>query len=397
MTRFFLACFAAAAIAAAALSGCGNGGASEPPQTSYDPAATSKLQFAVGVATISFDNGTSVAYGLNEVETLRQQNGLSGTLYNVPMIIGPTNFDVLYSSENGDQVAGAGNDLGTNHVTWGTLNNSDWIGPHRGGPKQSSSGAFGYGLCACNSDSGPPNGTSPLYVAYNLPIYGVNGLNWYGGPPAYPQEGPSVIALGWEGYSLGFTDFAVKPVLGTYHLYAAVPPAYDTPENPTPSPNPNGSPTPPPGILAAGSQLTSLNALPMFATPSFKPDGSGGGSIALNVPSGAREAMIVVRAIEGGEGTCAQSHIYDSYNTLVTHRAGAQHITLPDNLGPLTQSGKPSPTICEGESYEIYAAAMDYPAYEASYPNNLSQLPLIKGPNGQADVSTSDKLFGTYP
>ena len=116
-----------------------------------------------------------------------------------------------------------------------------WIGPHRGGPKQSTSGAFGYGLCACNSDSGPPNGITPLYVAYDLPVYGDDDVNWYGGPPAFPQEGPSVIALGWQGYSLGFTDFAVKPVLGTYHLYAAVPPAYDTPQNPTPSPNPDGN------------------------------------------------------------------------------------------------------------------------------------------------------------
>jgi hypothetical protein len=35
--------------------------------------------------------------------------------------------------------------------------------------------------------------------------------------------------------------------------------------------------------------------------------------------------------------------------------------------------------------------------YESSYPNNLSQLPVIRGSNGQADVSTSDVLNGTYP
>ena len=34
-------------------------------------------------------------YGLNEVETLRQADGLSGVLYSVPMIIGPSSFDVL--------------------------------------------------------------------------------------------------------------------------------------------------------------------------------------------------------------------------------------------------------------------------------------------------------------
>jgi hypothetical protein len=389
--------FAAAALCVGGLSGCGNGGASEPPQTSYDPAATSKLEFAVGVATLSTSNGKKISYGLNEVEALRQRDGLSGTLYNVPMIVGPSSFDVLTSTESGGQVQGAGSDLGTNHITWGTLNQSLWIGAHRGGPKQSTTGAFGYGLCPCNSDSGPPNGTSPLYEAYNLPIYGNDPELWYGGPPAFPQEGPSVIALGWEGYSLGFTDFAVQPVVGTYHLYAAVPPAYDTPQNPTPSPNPNGTPTPPPGILAAGAQLTSLKALPPFDTPSFKPDGKGGGEIAIRVPAGAREAMVVVLAVHGGKGICAQSHIYDSYYTLVTHRVGAQRLTLADDLGPLTQSGKQTPTICHGEGYDVYAAAMDYPAYEASYPHNLSQLPLIEGPKGQADVSTSDKLLGLYP
>ncbi|HLY03654.1 MAG TPA: hypothetical protein VKR56_14305 [Candidatus Cybelea sp.] len=391
------AALSGAAVLIAALSACGNGGASEPPQTSYDPAATSKLQFAVGVATISFAGGQKVAYGLNEVETLRQRNGLSGTLYNVPMIIGPSKFDVLYSTETGQEVQYAGNDLGTNHVTWGTLNNGNWIGSHRGGKDQSTSGAFGYGLCACNSDSGPPNGVSPLYVSYNLPIYGGGTLNWYGGPPAYPQEGPSVIALGWSGYSLGFTDFAVQPVIGTYHLYAAVPPAYDTPQDPTPSPNPNGTPTPPPGILAVGAQLTSLKALPAFATPSFKPDGKGGGIIGITVPAGAREAMVVAEAVNGGNGICGNAHIYDAYYTVVTHRTGAQKLVLADNLGLLTQSGQKTPTFCHRESYDMYAAAMDYPAYEASYPENLSQLPLIKGPNGQADVSTSDKLFGLYP
>ena len=52
----------------------------------------------------------SVAYGLNEVETLRQNDGLSGTLYNVPMIIGPSSFAVLLSTETGAQVQAAGND-----------------------------------------------------------------------------------------------------------------------------------------------------------------------------------------------------------------------------------------------------------------------------------------------
>ncbi len=54
-------------------------------------------------------------------------------------------------------------------------------------------------------------------------------------------------------------------------------------------------------------------------------------------------------------------------------------LTLPDDLGPLTQSGKKTPTICPKGSYQIYAVGADYPAYEASYPKNLSQLPRDPG------------------
>lgn len=382
----------------ALLAACGNGGASEPPVTSEDPAATSKMQFAVGVATMSFNGGQSVAYGLNVVETLRQKNGLSGTLYNVPMIIGPDSFNVLTSTQTGNVVQSAGYDLGTNHITWGTLNQTRWLGPLRG-LKQSSTGAFGYGLCACNSDSGPGNGFTPLYEAYNLPIYGDNEELWYGGPPAFPAEGPQIVALGWEGYSLGFTDFAVAPVIGKYSLYAAVPPAYDTPQNPTPSPGPDGTPSPAPGILAVGAQLTALNPLPRFATPAFNPDSKGGGTIRADVPAGTFEALLVVRAIGGsGQAACVQaSHENDAFYTVVTHKTGPQGLGLPDDAGPLTQSGQKSPTICPGQTYEIYGAAVDYPAYEASYPKDLSQLPQIRGRNGQSDVSTSDLLTQAYP
>jgi hypothetical protein len=382
---------------AAALAGCGNGGASEPPVTSFDPAATSKLQFAVGVATIAFNGGQSVAYGLNIVETLRQKDGLSGTLFNQPQIIGPSSFNVLISTQTGNEVQSAGADLGTNHITWSTLNQSQWTGPPRG-VKMPSTGAFGYGFCPCNSDAGPPNGTSPLYQAFNLPIYGDNEERFYGGPPAFPAGDPSLIAIGWEGYSLGFMDFAIKPVLGTYHLYAAVPPAYDTPQNPTPSPNPNGTPSPPPGILAGATQLTKLTPLPALSTPAFHPDGKGGGSILISVPSGVTETMTVVRAVGGsGVGVCVVSHQSDSFYTVVSHKAGSQALLLPDNIGPKTGTGHSTQTICPKGRYQIYAVGTDYPAYEASYPNNLAQLPSIKGPSGQADVTTSDLLNGSYP
>ena len=377
--------------------------------TSYDPAATSKLQFAVGMATLSFYKTPSLiatVYGLNTVETLRQSNGLSGTLYNVPMIIGPTSFYVFISTETGGEFPSgwAGDDLGTNHITWGTLNETDWTGEPRG-PKASTTGAFGYGLCPCNSDSGPINGFTPLFQAFNLPIYGAQGASpqelWYGGPPAFAAEGPSVRALGWLGYSLGFTDFAVAPVIGTYHLYAAVPPAYNTPQNPTPSPGPNGTPTPAPGILAAGAQLTSLTPLPAFSNPTLKPDLKGGGTITMNVPAGATEGLVEVVSVEGSgkmDSPCVTARgNMNAYYTLVAYGSGTHAVVLADNLGPLTQSGQPTPSICPQGEYYLYAVGADYPLYEASYPDNLSQLPLIKGPSGRADVTTSAFAVASYP
>jgi hypothetical protein len=387
----------ASALCAAVLVACGNGGSSEPPITVVDPVSSSKMQLAVGVATMSYNDGQSVAYGLNTALTLRQQDGLSGTLYNIPQILGPSNFNVLTSTETGNEVQSAGADLGTNHITWGTLNQLLWTGPPRG-QKASTTGAFGYGFCPCNSDSGPGNGTAPLYQAFNLPVYGDNEEHFYGGPPAFPNFDPSLEALGFLGYSLGFTDFAVQPVIGTYRLYAAVPPAYTTPQNPVPTPGPDGTPTPGPGVLAASAQLTHLTPLPAFAIPAFSADGNGGGNVTITVPQGATEALAIVRAIgNSGTGICLQAHTMDAFYTLVANNAGTHTIALADNIGPKTQSNQPSASICPNGAYQVYAVAADYPIYESSYPKNLSQLPVIRGSNGQADVSTSDILNGTYP
>ena len=382
---------------APALAACGNAGASEPPVTSVDPAAVSKMQFAVGVATIASNNGGTLAYGLNAVVTLRQSNGLSGTLYNVPQIIGPSSFNVLTSTQTGNQVQFAGSDLGTNHITWATLNQTQWTGPPRG-IKAATTGVFGYGFCPCNSDAGPVNGSASLYQAFNLPVYGSNLERFYGGPPAFPAIDPSVAALGFQGYSLGFTDFAVKPVIGAYHLYAAVPPAYTTPQNPTPSPAPDGTPTPAPGVFATTAQLVSTTGLPVFDTPSFVADGKGGGTVVLTVPSGAREALAVIRALGGsGLGICAQTHTIDAFYTVVAQGSGKRHLKVPDMLGQVTQSGQPTQTICNKGTYQLYAVAADYPAFEASYPSNLNPTPHITSKNGQADVSTSDIFTGAYP
>jgi len=375
---------------------CGGGAASEPYVTSVNPITSTVLQFRVGVATIAYNGGQSVATGLNTVATLRQSDGLSGTLYNVPQVIGPSNFAVTTSTETGGDVLAAGADLGTNHITWSTLNQSQWTGPTHG-LKAATTGVFGYGFCPCNQDAGATNGTPTLYEAFNLPIYGSTVFNYYGGPPAFPAITQSVAALGFQGYSIGFTDFAVKPVLGRYALYAAIPPSFTTPANPTPSPVPGGTPTPPPGVLAASAVLSSVAGLPAMQTPGFTPDGKGGGTISVVVPAGVTETMLFVLAVGGsGTGSCLLSHETNAYYTLVTHKRGKVELALADSLAQ-TSSGTASPTLCPKQTYNIYAAGFDYGAYEASYPGNLSITPPISGASGQADVTTSDDLVAAYP
>jgi hypothetical protein len=391
MKRLALFAFALLPLAAA----CGGGGASEPPVTSVDP-ATSRLQFAIGIATISYNGGTSTAVGLNTVETLRQADGLSGALYDVPKITGPSNFAVSISTETGNAVLGAGSDTGTNHISWATLNQTLWAGQPRG-LKAATTGVFGYGFCPCNSDAGPSNGTPSLYQAFNLPVYGSSELLYYGGPPAFPRVDESVTALGFVGYSLGFTDFAVAPALGSYRLNVGVPPAFTGPGNPTPSPQPDATPTPPPGMISSTTVLASLHALPPFPTPQFAPDGKGGGTIRVHVPAGVRETMAIVRAVGGsGSGSCVLSHESDQYYTLVAHHGGAQTLQLDDKLGE-SASGTATPSICPKQSFQVYAAGFNYPAYESAYPQSLTVTPQISGSNGQADVTTSDALQASYP
>ena len=205
--------------------------------------------------------------------------------------------------------------------------------------------------------------------AFNLPVYGDSEQLFYGGPPSFPNFDPSLQALGFLGYSLGFTDFAVQPVIGTYRLYAAVPPAYTTPQNPIPTPGPDGTPTPGPGVLAASAQLTHLTPLPAFAIPSFVADGNGGGSVTLTVPQGATEALAIVRAVgNSGTGICLQAHTFDASTRSSPRRGSADDRAGRQDRAENGHRPKP-PTICPSGSYQVYAAA-NYPMYESSYPNN---------------------------
>ena len=143
-----------------------------------------------------------------------------------------------------------------------------------------------------------------------------------------------------EGYSLGFTDFAVagyrqlSPLCGgTSGLrYAA--------ESDTESKSE--------WLTHAGARYSygelavdGAQAAAVFSTPVFTADRKGAGTISPTVPSGAREAMVVIRARGGtGSGLCVVSHEADAFYTVVAHNSGPQHVRLADDLGPLTESGQ---------------------------------------------------------
>jgi len=388
------------ALFASVLAACSGGGASTPAVTSVNPVTSTKLQFAVGTAR--FVRGTQSFVGLNAIETLRQSNGLSGLVFDVPTITGPAAFalttPLVDSGQNFQNTMGA--DYGTNRVTLASLTTS--------------TGAFGYGFCECNSNVTTSSGTSAsyaTYVAFQEPLFGESqggngpfsaaqqlvdphayqpalpaalttaegGLVPYGGPPAFPTTRDGTFSSGFLGYSLGFTIIDVAPVAGRYQLDVALPASANTPVTAT-------TPT-----ISATGTLTTVSGLPAYPAPTITFDGNGGASIGINPPSGVTETMVV--AVGGG---CIVGQPA-SYYTIFSSTSGPQQLILPDNLGP-TVNGSATPSVCLSRgTLTAVAIGFDYPAYEAAYPMSTAQTPLITGANGQADLTISAVANATAP
>ncbi|MBV8642543.1 MAG: hypothetical protein JO225_01335 [Candidatus Eremiobacteraeota bacterium] len=388
---------AVGALFAGALTACSGGGASTPAVTSVNPVTSAKLQFAVGTAR--FVQGAQSFVGLNTVETLRQSNGLSGLVFDVPTITGPPAF-ALSTPLVGDGVVFAntvGADDGTNRITLASLTTS--------------TGAFGYGFCECNSNVTTSSGTSAsyaTYVAFQEPLFGgqTSGVSAaqalvdphaynatqpaalttgqgelvpYGGPPAFPTTRDGTFNAAFLGYSLGFTIVDVAPVAGTYRLDVAIPSNANAPVTAS-------TPT-----LSASGTLTTVAGLPIYPTPTITFDGNGGASIGINPPSGVTETMVV--AVGGG---CIVGQAA-SYYTIFTSTSGPQQLVLPDALGP-TVNGSATPSVCLNHGkLTAVAIGFDYPAYEAAYPMSTAQTPPITGGNGQADLTISAVTSATAP
>ncbi|MBC5810119.1 MAG: hypothetical protein GIW95_04570, partial [Candidatus Eremiobacteraeota bacterium] len=223
---------AAACLLGGFLAGCTSGQSSGPGFTPVNPLTTNVLQFAVGTANI----GSTGTIGLNTVVTLRQPNGLDGTLLNQPIITGPAGFLNTGSATGSCSVAsptttgvaqpsGAGTDAGTNQITGspqplpaGSFAICTTLG--------TSGGAFGFGFQPANSTTAA--GVS--FGRYSLPAYtaSANQLPYIGGPPQFPQARDGTFPSGFQGYPMGFTDFNVPPVLGTYNLNVVIPTGFNS-------------------------------------------------------------------------------------------------------------------------------------------------------------------------
>lgn len=464
--RAFKASFAMLAMLSSA--SCTNGGTSfNPPLYVANVAATSKLQLAVGTATIAISPDAvspQTFVGTNFVTTFRGVDGHSATTSNTPTLTGPAGFN--FGPFLGGTNSISGRTLAQVQAELADLNAGTPILPivYQGfGPLI---GAFGYGLASDNlvssqltqaiaqnnnynaNGNGPdclgiditggasyqgqvaPSFNSSTGTIFNpptnvtrsaelaLPILSsrtFNGgncpdsadalhagqfstpgapflfpINYYGGPPTWP----SVLGAGnpdyFLGYPVGFTDFAVPPVVGSYALSVAFPTAPDA--------SSYGH------VDAPAAQLSSIAPLGAIGLPTFVAGGDGSATVFVDVPPGVTETVVFARTpicdpavTVGGSATNFQSANY----SVLQRGSGRLSFYFGPTLGPPTAAGKPTHTFCSLSDFPglghgislgqatISAVGFDYPAFEASYPANTSQLPTIANGTGQADITTS--------
>ncbi|GAC1652521.1 MAG: hypothetical protein NVS9B12_01970 [Vulcanimicrobiaceae bacterium] len=247
----------------------------------------------------------------------------------------------------------------------------------------------------------------------NNSINTVPAIQNLAGPPAWPAFNDGTFPPGFLGYPEGMVanglldiqgpdgcdDFPV--VAGPYEMDVTIPTS------------PAGSQ--PTDVLKSTASLVSTTPLPNFPVPSFSSDGQGGGTISVNVPAGVSEAFVNVKVtnqacfplqaqVNGNNYVATPSSLY----TLMSRATGPQTLVLPDNLGPPTQSGARLHTMCTAAdnaaipiggggqgrtpgaaTLTVTAVGVDYPAYEASYPQSATPTPVLTGANGQADVTQS--------
>jgi hypothetical protein len=450
--------------AALLLAGCGGAATSAPPVTTVNPLSPSyaSLQFAVGTANLY---GTS--RGLNVVSTFRQTGGESATGVNTPTISGalaitapaqpayselsgnagfPDPYATVFSGGpsirefNGNSIGGTPQSVlagtpscdQTGPVPTGFVSCPSGLSPNTTTFGQSG-GVFAMGLGPYNAVAA--TGQAYSYQPYPQPFYGqqdASSIDYqfipWGGPPAFDPDGTGlgerdgagsingVDSFGdpyFLGVGEGITAFdGVTAGSGTYTLAVAIATVGNGGAVSTSS-------------LTKTATLNAATVLPAITSPTFTPDGNGGGSFTLTLPAGVTEAevQIVDYGPQGGPDEAAPAskplncqaargtQFAPVYYTIIA-KPGTTNYTLPDTIGPntATSGGKadivPSPSICTaaqnntatsgtstvGDDVVIQVIGFDYPAYEAAL--GLTQAttpenPTIVGSSGQADVTIS--------
>lgn len=358
----------------AALAGCTSGQiAAEPPFTAVNLATTTKLQLAVGVATF---RAPATLKGINTVATFRQSNGLSATLLNTPALTGPftntpgtacavtTNTGTSGPTNSGSLDGGTGSILGSPQVPPGVLANCTTFG--------TAGGVFSYGFAP--EDAGTSGGA--VFTLYSQPFYAKAANVQYNGSTTVRgyKCGPPACLLpllagstSFTGFSQGFITFGLTPVLGAYNLSVGV---QDSVGNTT-------------TISAPAATMASLVGLPAYPTPTFNSQSGGGIAFNITPPVGVTETMVDLVNVTTG-----------NQFTVILFGTTPQIATFPGTF--VNSNGTTVASFATGNAYRVTAIGVNYPAFESGPPGNTSQTPVIVGSNGQADITFSSELSGTY-
>jgi hypothetical protein len=304
-----------------------------------------------------------------------------------------------------------------------------------------SGGVFGMGLQPANSTT---NTTATSYVPYGQPIFATAAMvaaltgpatggataipgapfTTFGGPPSFHDSTSNMGwrdglhnlgsgVLGWD-EGINVVQLPAASATGTYTMNVAIP----TGQN---SQGQSSFATVTASAHLGGTVLPAIPAAPVLAL-----DGAGGGTVTATLPAGATEGYVQIvdwgpnghaGASDGSGANCQGALGTAAFPVYYTIRIvpGTTTYTLPDTDGPnTTQNGPsaltPSPSICTaaqnakavatgtpGDTFTTQEFAVDYPLFEASYPNTTSQAPALTGTAGQADISISPNATSASP
>jgi len=407
--RSFVRLSAFGALVGIVVAGCSGATGPPTPKTIVNP-GDSVAQIAVGTANI-YGGASTAVVGLNVTSTMRTPDGNS-VLLSTPYITGPFKLPATLGVPDGTgstiETGPTATEVATESITStpqvppGTVN----IPPSSFGV---SGGDFANGFLPQNAGNAGNVSFNPyVQPLYDALLLGSSGdpnifVPW-GGPPAFDPNhdgqgtrdgtfGPGLLGV-TEGINV-FYGVTVNP--GVYNLRVVIPTQAQNYQV-------SGQFTLP-GIVLLGNATA----------PKYAPDGNGGGSFAVTMPTGATDALLGIVDLglpptsSGGQGgNCngagdgGPSSAAPVYYTI--HVSGTAVYKLPDTDGP----GNPThrhPSICTAAQNGSGAAAdviqvqligADYPLYADQYLFNLSQQsPSIVGSGGSNDLTISTIGDGT--